>query len=559
MWFLGAGSSAAAGVPTAYHLIWRFKQMIYCSEQRVPVSACSDLGDPALRARLQRHFDGKGNCPPCDSDEEYAHYFEAAFPSEADRRGYIDEAFAGASPSYGHIALSAMLRLQRASIVWTTNFDPLVEDATAVVYGSSRSLVTATPDTSAVAMQAINEGRFPLLVKLHGDFRSRRLKNTSHELRAQDAQLGRALVEGCRRFGLAVVGYSGRDHSVMDALEEAIADGQGFPSGLFWFHRAEGGCGQRVAGLIERAQGAGIDAHMIEVETFDELMADLLLLEPDLPEDIQRQLAGKATRVSNAPMPSGRGRWPVLRLNALPVKTAPAVCRRVVCEIGGAREVREAVKDADASIVAGRRRVGVIAFGPDDEVRRVFAPYGITDFGVHTIEVHRLRYESAEHGLLYDAIGRALERERPLLVKHTRRGHIVIVDPAHQDNTLFEALRQATGGITGVVPNTQVAWAEAIRLGLEHRLSTLWLLMESTIWTDHTDDEAASEASKHFVRDRLAGRYNATWNSVLDAWATVITGGADECSLRAFGIGDGCDASFTVSRTTAFSRQESAP
>jgi hypothetical protein len=137
MWFLGAGASAAAGVPTAHHLIWRFKQMIYCSEQHVPVTACSDLGDPALLARLQRHFDSRHTFPPCNSDEEYAHYFETAFPSEADRRRYIEDAFSGATPSYGHIALAALMKLQKAKAVWTTNFDPLVEDAAAAVYGSS--------------------------------------------------------------------------------------------------------------------------------------------------------------------------------------------------------------------------------------------------------------------------------------------------------------------------------------------------------------------------------------------------------------------------------------
>ena len=38
---------------------------------------------------------------------------------------------------------------------------------------------------------------------------------------------------------MVVVGFSGRDRSVMDALDEAIAGGKGFPNGLFWFHRPE--------------------------------------------------------------------------------------------------------------------------------------------------------------------------------------------------------------------------------------------------------------------------------------------------------------------------------
>jgi hypothetical protein len=40
-------------------------------------------------------------------------------------------------------------------------------------------------------MQALNDRALPLMVKLHGDFHSRALKNTSAELREQDARLRR--------------------------------------------------------------------------------------------------------------------------------------------------------------------------------------------------------------------------------------------------------------------------------------------------------------------------------------------------------------------------------
>ncbi len=50
----------------------------------------------------------------------------------------------------------------------------------------------------------------------------------------------RALVESCRRFGLIVAGYSGRDSSIMDALEEALTKEGAFPAGLFWLHREDG-------------------------------------------------------------------------------------------------------------------------------------------------------------------------------------------------------------------------------------------------------------------------------------------------------------------------------
>jgi NAD-dependent SIR2 family protein deacetylase len=54
MWFLGAGASAAAGIPTAFNMIWDFKRSLYCSTQKVSVDSCLDLGNVALRAKFQR-------------------------------------------------------------------------------------------------------------------------------------------------------------------------------------------------------------------------------------------------------------------------------------------------------------------------------------------------------------------------------------------------------------------------------------------------------------------------------------------------------------------------
>ena len=477
-----------------------------------------------------------------------------AFPSESDRRRYIEEAFSRANPSYGHVVLAALMKLDKARIVWTTNFDPLVEDAVAASYGKSGQLITANTDSPQLAMQAINDSRFPLLVKLHGDFRSQRLKNTTEELRLQDAELRRALVEACKRFGLAVVGYSGRDHSVIDALTEAIDEGRGFPSGLFWFHRPDNPCLKRISDLIGRAKESGIDAHLIDIETFDELMADILLMIPNLPEEIEKRLSGHARRVSDAPMPSGRDFWPVLRLNALPITYAPTVCRRIVCNIGGTKEVREAITRAAVDIIAARKQVGVIAYGSDNEIKKTFDSYNISEFDVHTIEPSRLRYESAEYGLLYDAICRALRRERTLIVERRRQSNIAAIDPLKATDRLFDPLKQAVKDVTGTIPGTRIRWSESIRIRLEYRLGTPWLLIEPTIWTEKSDND--STEIKNFIRDRLASRYNASWNKIIDAWANIITSGQRECTLKAFGISDGLDASFTISKVTGYSHRE---
>ena len=122
-------------------------------------------------------------------------------------------------------------------VVWTTNFDRLVEEAAAEAAGGVSKLRVADLTAPDKAVDAIHDETWPLLVKLHGDFHYRRPKNTSEELRSQDAELREALVDSARRFGLVVVGYSGRDRSVTESLRLAIHSGQGFPSGLFWMLR----------------------------------------------------------------------------------------------------------------------------------------------------------------------------------------------------------------------------------------------------------------------------------------------------------------------------------
>src|SRR4030042_5551642 len=94
----------------------------------------------------------------------------------------------------------------------------------------------------------------------------------------------------------------------------------------------------------------------------------------------------------------------------------------------------------------------------------------------------------------------------------------------------------ATRQICGMVGNTRILWAEAVRVRIEHRIGSLWLLIEPTIWVELTDDDLVFRISREFIKERLARRYNAVWNSIVEAWANLLTCGQKECTLRAFGI-----------------------
>jgi len=553
MWFLGAGSSASSGIATAGEMIWDFKRRFYCVQQRVPLRACDDIGDPILRKKLQLYFDGRGDCPPRDSVEEYAHYFSVVFPNEADRRAYIEQMISYANPAFGHLALAVLLKIGLARIVWTTNFDRNVEDAAAKVFKSTKHLVVAALDAPHLLSEAVQEERWPILGKLHGDFQSRRLKNIADELRNQDAQMRRALVETCKRQGLVVVGYSGRDNSVMDALEDAIDAGRGYPSGVFWFSRSYDP-GERVRQFISKAQSAGIDAHVIEVQTFDELLADVVSQIRGLPTEEAELLNERVHRCTEAPLPTEKGAWPVVRLNAVELLKYPAVCRVLACDIGGISEVHQTIESSGVGLVATRKKAGVLFFGADSEAQKAFGSFGIRRFDVFTIENRRLWYDSAEQGLLYDALVHALTREYGFLADQ-RGGHpLIFVDPANPGKPSFAALQRCCGQITGVVPKTVSKWAEGTVLRLAYRLNRLWLIVEPTIWIEQPVPGSA-DLIKGFQRERQATRYNRLWNNLIEAWCETLTQGQDTKTVKAFGISEGMDAEFEIGKISAFSRR----
>jgi NAD-dependent SIR2 family protein deacetylase len=550
-WFLGAGASAAAGIPTATEMMWTFKRLLYCSEQRRPFSFCSDLGDPAVQQRLQRYFDDKGTYPALWADDEYSAYFEAAYGRETDRRRFIEDSVRDARPSYGHRALAALMATGRARVVWTTNFDRLIEDAASVALSGTARLVVASPDTADIATNALAEDRWPIYAKLHGDFQSQRLRNTTEELRRQDARLRAALLDACLRCGLVVTGFSGRDNSVMEALEAGLHEGRGYPHGLFWLARAGAPVVPRVQQLMRRAADAGVEGHIVKISTFDEIMADIVRLLPQMPEQLARTLTEQRSYRSAAPRIRARRGYPVLRLNALRIDPAPVSCRRIECDIGGSAEVRRAVADAGDAITAARSSAGVLAFGSDGQVRRTFERYGIRRVDLHQINPQRLRKESTDHGLVQEALARAIGRERPLLVQRRRRSYVARVNPAMADDQRLGLLTDVADAIVGRLPSG-LEWAEAVRLRVEFRLGSLWLLFEPSVWVASTTVAEHQEAAGDFIRSRLAGRYNSVANRLFETWAMLLAGGPDGSEVRTFGIADGVDGVFFVRATTAF-------
>jgi len=555
MWFLGAGASAAAGIPTAGDMIWEFKQKLFVSQRRAAPEMVADLAAPGVRQHLQAHIDSSNSLPAEGAPDEYSALFEAVFPAESDRRAYLDAKLSGAKPSYGHIALASLMKSGHTRIVWTTNFDPLVADACAKVFDGTGALTSlALGIGPAIALQAMADSRWPIEVKLHGDFRWRQLKNTTDELRHQDKELGTVLVDSCRRAGLVVCGYSGRDDSVMDVLEEAAAIPGAFPAGIFWLHRGEGEPYQRVSKLLERASANGIETGFVRIQSFDEGLRDIVRLVPNLDEKSLETFGKQREHRTPAPAIVGKSNWPVIRLNALRLAQTPTVCRRVVCEVGGFAEARDAVERAGVDVLTTRTRSGVLAFGEDADIRKAFKPFNITEFDLATIELRRLRYDSSERGLLRDAVGRALCRGRGLHRIHKRTADLLY--PIAPDIPRLQPLKNLVPGLGGLVPGyPDLEWREGCAVRFEWAADALWLMLEPTpVFLNITLENKAAAAE--FGRKRTFGRYNQKLDALIGFWSDYMFGDGEE--IYALGATTGVDAAFRFAQRTAYTRRAGA-
>src|SRR5437588_4939472 len=83
-WFLGAGASRTAGLPTAVDIMWDLKRRYYCQEENQDISR-QDIQNEAVKERIQSFVESRG-FPALWSDGEYAAYFEKIFGDNKERQ-----------------------------------------------------------------------------------------------------------------------------------------------------------------------------------------------------------------------------------------------------------------------------------------------------------------------------------------------------------------------------------------------------------------------------------------------------------------------------------------
>ncbi|MBW3466616.1 SIR2 family protein [Arthrospiribacter ruber] len=552
-WLFGAGSSVSAGLPTAYDLVWDFKRRIYSAEQGYELRLFDNLSDSGLRNQIQNYFDGKQDYPEKDSTDEYSFYFKKAFVSPSSRREYIESLLSGVKLSYGHKIIGALMKLGYAPLIFTTNFDKAFENAAIEFFKKSEGWFCADLDNAESGLKYFQSNNSPLIVKLHGDFYSERLKNTDEELQSQDSKLRSILSGSSLNKGLAVMGYSGRDNSIMEALKEGLNKMNPYPHGIFWFIRTGEKPLQNVVEFLDDAKKKGVETNLIEIETFDTAWGDFIKGISSIPDDIRDKLNENYYRFENRPLPSTGTKLPLLRLNALEIKKFPATARIFKCDIGGLKEVKSKIKEKEANIVAIRKRTGVIGFGSDSEFKRVFGDNKEMD--VFNIPDIHLRYDdSLLKNLLVEALSKAICNKLELKYTYRRSQHIVLINPKRKDSDDYMNLSNVIGGVFGSVPNSKLKWAAGVIFSIQYKLNKAHLMLSPTIIVTKPMEREEAKLIAPFVKEKMAIWYNNKYNLILDAWLSILFGKEQHLNISLFNNEEGINAHFRIYKQTNYTK-----
>lgn len=216
---LGSGLSRAAGIPTGWEITLDLIRR---------VAVADGVADQADWAAWYREQSG--------SEPDYSSLLERLASSPEERRAilhsYIEPTEADREegrklPTRAHIAVAGLVRAGYVRVIVTTNFDRLLENALRecgvepTVVASVDALAGAEPITHSTCY----------IIKLHGDYKDARIRNTESELGGYPIQYDALLDRILDEYGMIVCGWSGDwDH----ALRAAFLRAANRRYSLFW-------------------------------------------------------------------------------------------------------------------------------------------------------------------------------------------------------------------------------------------------------------------------------------------------------------------------------------
>lgn len=289
---LGAGASRSSGVKLGSDMIREWRSEIFES-RATPEDVAAGLAVDDWFARHRDEFP--------DDDLAYSRLFEYCHSTPDARQKYIEKSVLPGTPGWGYLYLANMIvQRRRFTTVFTTNFDDLVNEALTRFLQHNAAVCNGDAEVDEVSFLSDRAK----IVKLHGDYLFYNQKNTIDELRKVGVRMAEKFAELARARGLVVIGYSGRDESIMHMLELLFEDRNAFRKLVFWGVRRDDALSERVKTL-----SADPRLRLFECQDFDGFMEALHTeLQLELPDaivsphhQVDRQLGSLVAVAERAP------------------------------------------------------------------------------------------------------------------------------------------------------------------------------------------------------------------------------------------------------------------
>lgn len=221
--YLGAGASAEAGVPTAGQICKEIRDQLLAYELPAPKNQSA-----VTRWENERL---KWNDPA----QRYTTCIHEGYKAKAARVEFFRRKLQEIRPSFSHHAVAMLMaRGLFKSTCITTNFDKLLESA----FAQQGRMECQAIRTDAELEYWRNEPDKCYSLKLHGDYDTYNVLNTSDETIAISEPIKDAVERLLRNAGLAVIGTAGQEksiHTLFDLLTSSSAAQAGVLSfGLLW-------------------------------------------------------------------------------------------------------------------------------------------------------------------------------------------------------------------------------------------------------------------------------------------------------------------------------------
>ncbi len=513
MLLLGAGASASSGIPTAEQCVWEWKRGIYLTRNNsVSTSFFNDVRLPLVQKKIQQWLDQQGKFPPLGDPREYNYYAQETYPLPVDRRAYFQSRFSTAIPQVGYRALSLLLSAMKIKTVWSPNFDGLVVKA--------RSPDQTMPFKeigidSVSRINHIDEG-FPTIISLHGDYRYDFLSNTSEETRKLNYDLQQKLVEMARKQPLIIIGYGGRDESIMKALLEAYSE-KGEGGSLYWCIRKGNQLPERVQNLLAIANKNGYPSSCIEIENFDVFMLNMArYVFQGRPESniIEKMFFSSLPEGHSFGLDNYVLSQEKIIANALPLEIP-----RQLYQI----ELREPLKWEELlnlihsrPVIAGIHRGKILALGDLENIIEIFSPKSKSKIELIPLEQNDLRYSNT---IVRSIFTQALQRSIAELLNCKYSGKNIIWDQNE------ESVEEYKGEVYKLFSAMEVKLSKIDHSFYLHILPTIKI-------TKGDGDKADKLAVQELKRRKLSGQYNKLYQEAIDRWKVKIFGQRSSLLLR---------------------------